>query len=227
MSDKFFSVAIDGPSGAGKSSLAKSVAERFGFIYADTGAIYRTLGLAVKRAGIGSKDAAGISTLLPSVEIELRHDSEGRQRMMLSGEDVSDAIRTPEMSIYASDVSAIPEVRAFLMEMQRDLARKHNLIMDGRDIGTAVLPDADLKIFLVASSEARATRRLKQLTNQGIDTTFEAVLTDIEYRDKNDSSRAAAPLKPAEDSVHVDNTQNTFEQSRDIISSLISERYKP
>jgi len=227
MSDKFFSVAIDGPSGAGKSSLAKSVAERFGFIYADTGAIYRTLGLAVKRAGIGSKDAAGISALLPSVEIELRHDSEGRQRMMLSGEDVSDAIRTPEMSIYASDVSAIPEVRAFLMEMQRDLARKHNLIMDGRDIGTAVLPDADLKIFLVASSEARATRRLKQLTNQGIDTTFEAVLTDIEYRDKNDSSRAAAPLKPAEDSVHVDNTQNTFEQSRDIISSLISERYKP
>ena len=227
MSDKFFSVAIDGPSGAGKSSLAKSVAERFGFIYADTGAIYRTLGLAVKRAGIGSKDAAGVSALLPSVEIELRHDSEGRQRMLLSGEDVSDAIRTPEMSIYASDVSAIPEVRAFLMEMQRDLARKHNLIMDGRDIGTAVLPDADLKIFLVASSEARAMRRLRQLADQGIDTTFEAVLTDIEYRDKNDSSRAAAPLKPADDSVHVDNTQNTFEQSRDLISSLILERYRP
>lgn len=225
MSNRFFSVAIDGPSGAGKSSLAKKVAERFGFIYVDTGAIYRTLGLAVKRAEISAKDEAGVTALLPALKIELCHDADGKQRMLLNGEDVSEAIRMPDISIYASDVSAMPVVRAFLLEMQRDLAKKHNLIMDGRDIGTVVLPDAQLKIFLTASADERAKRRLKQLKEQGVASTFEDVLRDIEYRDKNDSRRAAAPLKKAEDAVVVDNTANTFEQSVDEICRYVAERY--
>ena len=227
MGDNFFSVAIDGPSGAGKSSLAKRVAARFGFIYVDTGAIYRTVGLAAKRAGIDSKDRERVLEMLPSLDIQLCHDGEGKQRMMLGGEDVSDTIRLPEISIYASDVSAIAEVRGFLMDMQRDLAKNHHVVMDGRDIGTVVLPDAKLKIFLTASSEERALRRLKQLKAQGVESTFEKVLADIEYRDKNDSSRDAAPLKPAEDAVWLDNTGDTFEESADKICKLISERYRP
>ena len=227
MGDSFFSVAIDGPSGAGKSSLAKKVAAKFGFIYVDTGAIYRTVGLAAKRAGIDSKDRERVLAMLPSLDIQLCHDSEGKQCMMLGGEDVSDTIRLPEISIYASDVSAIAEVRGFLMDMQRDLAKKHHVVMDGRDIGTVVLPDAKLKIFLTASSEERALRRLYQLKTQGVESTFEEVFTDIEYRDKNDSSRAAAPLKPAEDAIWLDNTGDTFAESADKICKLVSERYRP
>ena len=150
------SIAIDGPSGAGKSTIARKTAEKFGFLYVDTGAIYRTVGLAAYRRGIASGDSASVIAMLPELRIELRHGADGLQRMFLDGEDVSDAIRMPEISIYASDVSAVPEVRAYLMEMQRSFARTQNVIMDGRDIGTVVLPDAGLKIFLTASVEARA-----------------------------------------------------------------------
>lgn len=224
LENEFFSVAIDGPSGAGKSTLAKCIASRFGFIYVDTGAIYRTVGLATFRAGVDPHDEKGVEALLPTIEIELCHDSAGGQRMLLGGEDVSDAIRMPEISIYASDVSAMPAVRAFLLDMQRDLALRHNVIMDGRDIGTVVLPDAQLKIFLTAGAQERAKRRLKELEEKGVETTFEQVLADIEYRDSNDSSRSAAPLKPAEDSVAINNS-GSIEDSIARISALISERY--
>lgn len=225
MEEKFYSIAIDGPSGAGKSSLARAVAKNFGFIYVDTGAIYRTVGLAAKRAGIGSKDSAGVIALLPRLDIQLRHDAAGQQRMYLDGDDVSDEIRMPEISIYASDVSAIPEVRAFLLEMQRRMAHESSVIMDGRDIGTVVLPDAGLKIFLTASPEARAQRRYDELCEKGVETNFDDVLRDIQYRDKNDSSRSAAPLRAAEDAVRLDTTGNTFEQSYKLISDLVKERF--
>lgn len=218
-----FSVAIDGPSGAGKSTLAKMVAERFGFMYVDTGAIYRTVGLAARLAGIASKDEAGVSALLPKLSIELVHNDEGVQRMLLDGRDVSEEIRLPEISIYASDVSAMPPVRAFLLEMQRELARRHSVIMDGRDIGTVVLPDASLKIFLTADVNERAKRRHRELCAKGVSTPLEEVLRDIEYRDANDSSRSAAPLRPSEDSVLLDNT-GPLEESIEAICELIRER---
>ena len=163
--------------------------------------------------------------MLPELHIELRHGGDGAQRMFLDGEDVSDAIRMPEISIYASDVSAIPEVRAYLMEMQRSFARTQNVIMDGRDIGTVVLPDAGLKIFLTASVEARAKRRQLELEKKGKNLPFEEVLRDMEYRDKNDSSRAAAPLRPAEDAVHLDTTELDFAGSCAAVESLIRERF--
>jgi cytidylate kinase len=219
------SIAIDGPAGAGKSTLAKQTAAAFGFIYVDTGAIYRTVGLAAKRAGVGSKDADGVSALLPGLQIELRHNANGEQRMYLAGEDVSEQIRTPEISIYASDVSAMPPVRAFLLEMQRKLAREHSVVMDGRDIGTVVLPDAGLKILLTASAEARAKRRLLELQAKGVETSFEEVLRDIRYREENDSSRAAAPLRAAEDSVLLDTTDLTLEESREKLLALVKERF--
>ena len=219
------SVAIDGPSGAGKSSIARKISEQFNLIYVDTGAIYRTVGLAVHRRGIGSRDREPIIGLLPTLEIDLRYGEDGLQHMYLAGEDVSDQIRLPEISIYASDVSAIPEVRAFLMEMQRSLARSNSVVMDGRDIGTVVLPDAGLKVFLTAAPEARARRRLLELQQKGQNVTFEEVLRDIVYRDQNDSSRAAAPLKPAEDAVHLDTTELDFAQSCAAVANLIRERF--
>lgn len=222
---KPISIAIDGPSGAGKSTIARKTAEKFGFIYVDTGAIYHTVGLAAYRRGIASKDSAAVIAMLPELHIELRHGPDGLQRMFLDGEDVSDAIRMPEISIYASDVSAVPEVRAFLMEMQRSFARTQNVIMDGRDIGTVVLPDAGLKIFLTASVEARAKRRQLELEKKGKSLPFEEVLRDMEYRDKNDSSRAAAPLRPAEDAVRLDTTQLDFDESCAAVESLIRERF--
>lgn len=218
-------VAIDGPSGAGKSTLAKAAAAHFGLIYVDTGAIYRTVGLAAQRAKIDSKDEPGVRALLPKLQIELKHNENGVQRMYLGGEDVSEEIRLPEISIYASDVSAMPVVREYLLEMQRSLARSHDVIMDGRDIGTVVLPDADLKIFLSANAEERARRRFEELEAKGIETTFNDVLRDIIYRDENDSSRAAAPLKAAEDAMILNTTGNTFEQSEQLIISIISERF--
>ena len=218
------SVAIDGPSGAGKSSVAKAIAKEFGFIYVDTGAIYRTVGLAAQRAGLDSKDTDGVVALLPGIEIDIRYDDEGTQRMLLNGEDVSDEIRTPRSSIYASDVSAIPEVRAFLMDMQRDLAKKYSVIMDGRDIGTVVLPDAELKIFLTASARERARRRWLELREKGMETPFDEVLRDIEYRDRQDSTRAAAPLKPAEDSVLVDTSDIGFAESVAAVAALVREK---
>lgn len=219
-----FSIAIDGPSGAGKSSLARRCAKAFGFIYVDTGAIYRTVGLAAYRAGVDRKDAAAIEKLLPSLEIEMKYNEAGEQRMILNGEDVSEKIREPHISICASDVSSLKEVRAFLMEMQRKMARENHVIMDGRDIGTVVLPDAQLKIFLTASPAARAERRLLELKAKGMETNFEEVLKDIEYRDLQDSSREAAPLKAAEDAVLVDTSDIGFDESFELLSELISSR---
>ncbi len=220
------SVAIDGPSGAGKSTVAKALAKRFRLIYVDTGAIYRTVGLAAQRANVSSKDKDAILALLPGLQIDITYDEQGSQRMLLNGEDVSEEIRTPLSSIYASDVSAIAEVRAFLMEMQRGMARKHSVVMDGRDIGTVVLPNADVKIFLTASAEVRAQRRWLELRQRGTPTPYEEVLRDIEYRDLQDSTRAAAPLKPAPDAVFIDSSSRSFAQTVDAAAELIRSKLK-
>ena len=219
-----YAIAIDGPSGAGKSSLARRVAARFGFLYVDTGAIYRTVGLAAYRRGIDRKDAAAVTALLPTLDIQMAYNEQGEQRMMLNGEDVSEAIRLPEISICASDVSALPEVRAFLLEMQRKMAREHDVVMDGRDIGTVVLPEAELKIFMTASAEARAERRMKELAAKGVETDFESVLRDIRYRDEQDSARAAAPLRQAEDAVLVDNTALDFAANEELLCRIVREK---
>ena len=224
MMNNTVAIAVDGPSGAGKSSLSKRCAKAFGFMYVDTGAIYRTVGLAALRRGIDRKDSEKISGLLPELSIELKYNEAGEQRMLLNGEDVSDEIRKPEVSICASDVSSLPVVRAFLMDMQRSLALRYNVIMDGRDIGTVVLPNADLKIFLTASAEARAQRRWKELQQKGIESDYLSVLTDIRYRDEQDSSRAAAPLRKAEDAVELDTTELDFEESFAAMSQLIIEK---
>ncbi len=218
------SIALDGPSGAGKSTLARKLAEALGYLYVDTGAIYRTVGLAAARAGADLSDAGAVTALLPGLGIDLRHGGDGVQRMFLDGEDVSEAIRRPEVSEYASRVSAIPEVRAFLMEMQRALARRQDVVMDGRDIGTAVLPAADVKIFLTASAEDRARRRYEELVQRGNDTDYDTVLRDIVARDARDTGRAAAPLRRAEDAVLVDTTGNTLEQSFEVLLRTIKEK---
>lgn len=222
--EKPFSVAIDGPSGAGKSTIARAAARRFGFIYVDTGAIYRTLGLAVRRAGLGEHDEREVSELLPSVRISLRYDGEGGQRMYLGDEDVSGSIRTQEIAMYASGVSAMPAVRAKLLEMQRSLAREHSVVMDGRDIATVVLPDADLKVFLTASPEKRAERRYAELRGHGSEESYEQVLRETLRRDGQDESRAAAPLRRAEDAVVVDTSELTLEESIEAVCSLIAGR---
>lgn len=216
-----YSIAIDGPSGAGKSSLAKKVSGAYGFIYVDTGAIYRTVGLAAVRRGLVCKEESAVAPILPELEIEMKYNEAREQRMYLNGEDVSEAIRMPEISIAASDVSALPAVRAFLLEMQRKMARENNVIMDGRDIGTVVLPDAELKIYLTASPEARAQRRLLELQNKGVESSFEEVLKDIEYRDYQDSHREIAPLKRADDAVSMDTSDIDFEQSFALMCSII------
>jgi cytidylate kinase len=217
------SVAIDGPSGAGKSTVAKALAKQFDLVYVDTGAIYRTVGLAAQQADVGSKDTPAVIALLPGLEIDIAYDESGTQRMLLNGADVSDEIRTPRSSIYASDVSAIPEVRAFLMDMQRSMAEKYSVVMDGRDIGTVVLPNADIKVFLTASAQERARRRFLELQRRGSEATFDEVLRDIEYRDRQDSTRAAAPLKAAEDAVRIDTSDLSFEESVAAVAALIRE----
>ena len=209
------SIAIDGPAGAGKSTLAKMAARHFGLIYVDTGAIYRCVGLFALKNGADTRDQQAVSALLDQVQIELKYDEQGVQRMILNGEDVSEAIRMPEVSIAASNVSAMPPVRAKLLSMQRDMAKRYNVIMDGRDIGTVVLPDAGLKIFLTADAEKQAKH---------VETTYEDVLQDMRMRDKNDSSRAAAPLKQAEDAVLVDTSEIGLEESFERIRELISGR---
>lgn len=219
-----YAIAIDGPSGAGKSSLARAAAAQFGFIYVDTGAIYRTVGLAAYRRGLDRHDENAVKAMLPELRIEMRYNEAGEQRMFLNGDDVSAEIREPEISICASDVSALPAVRAFLLEMQRHMAREHSVIMDGRDIGTVVLPQAELKIFLTASAKARAARRLLELRRKGIESSFEEVLRDIEYRDEQDTARAAAPLKKADDAVLVDTSDIDFEQSLARLCGIIEER---
>lgn len=216
-----YSIAIDGPSGAGKSSLAKAAARKFGFIYVDTGAIYRTVGLAAHRRGLDTHDAAAIASILPEVKITMSYGEDGTQRMHLNGEDVSVEIRRPEISKCASDVASHSAVRAFLLELQRDMARQNSVIMDGRDIGTVVLPNADLKIFLTASAEARAERRLLELEQKGIESSFTEVLESIKYRDEQDTTRAAAPLKQAEDAVLLDTSDIDFDQSLEKLIEII------
>lgn len=219
-------VAIDGPSGAGKSTIARAAAKRFGLLYVDTGAIYRTVAYAVHRAGADCADAAAVAPLLPGVHIRMAYDASGVQRMYLENEDVSDAIRTPEVSRLASQVSAHAQVRAFLLDMQRSLAAEHSVIMDGRDIGTVVLPDAGLKIFLSASAARRAERRWKELHEKGINQPLEQVLREIEQRDYDDTHRAIAPLRAAEDAVRVDTSDLTLEESIDAVCAEITRRFQ-
>lgn len=223
---KYRSIAIDGPSGAGKSTLAKLAAEHYGFVYLDTGAMYRCVGLYAIRKNVPSKDEGAVSALLPEINIEIERTQDGAQRMILNGEDVSSAIRSPEASIYASDVSAMPSVRAFLLGMQQDFAKNHNVIMDGRDIGTVVLPDADVKIFLTAKPEVRAKRRYDELIARGENVTEDEVLRDILYRDRNDSTRAFAPLRRAEDASEADTTELDLNESFALIREIIDDGLK-
>lgn len=222
--DKQYSVAIDGPSGAGKSTLAKALAEELHILYVDTGAIYRTIGCYARRQGVDAADTQAVISLLPQVKISMRYDDQGLQHMLLQNEDVTQEIRLPEMSLYASAVSAIPEVRTFLLEMQRSFARTSSVIMDGRDIGTVVLPDAQVKIFLQADVEIRARRREKELLQRGTPVRFEQVLAEMKERDYNDTHRAAAPLRPAPDAVVVDTSHLDFQQSKERLLEIIRER---
>jgi len=215
-------VAIDGPAGAGKSTVAKAIAARRGMLYLDTGALYRAIGLYALESGADTRDEAALEALLPEIDVALRF-VDGEQRVLLCGRDVSDEIRAPEVSMAASDVSALPAVRAFLLGLQRDIAAKNDCVMDGRDIGTVILPDADLKIFLTASAEERARRRVAQLAEKGIEADFATVVEEIRLRDENDSTREIAPLKPAPDAFVVDTTDMTFEQVVSLISGMIGE----
>lgn len=217
------SIAIDGPSGAGKSTLARRLAAELGYVYVDTGAMYRSIGLYTLRTGADCGSEAAVAALLPKISLSLEYQ-DGAQHILLNGEDVSDAIRTPEVSMAASAVSAHPPVRAFLLETQRGLARRQNVLMDGRDIGTVILPDAQVKIFLTASPEERARRRFEELKARGETVTYEQVLEDVVQRDYNDTHRAAAPLKAAPDAVTVDTTGLTFDESFGALLRVIRAR---
>lgn len=223
MPEKHIAAAIDGPVGAGKSSIAREAAKKLGFIYVDTGALYRAVGLYCHRCGTNMKDPADITSRLPEIKPEIRL-CDGVQHIYLNGEDVSSEIRLPEISMAASAVSAVPEVRAALLGIQRGIAAENNVIMDGRDIGTVVLPNAQVKIFLTAAPEIRAKRRYDELCAKGVQTTFEEVLADLNKRDYDDSHRAAAPLKQADDAVLADTSGLDFEQSCELICSLIKEK---
>lgn len=217
------SVALDGPAGAGKSTIAKRAAAELGFVYVDTGAMYRTIGLFCLKNNIGINDPDAVTNALPSVKLRLAFEN-GEQHIYLGEEDVSSQIRTEQVSMAASVVSAIPAVRAFLLELQRGLAKTDNIIMDGRDIGTVVLPDAEVKIFLTASPEARAKRRTLQLEEKGEPADYDTILRDIIQRDNNDSNREIAPLRPAEDSILVDTTELDLEQSVAKVIEVIREK---
>lgn len=216
-------IAIDGPAGAGKSTIARLAAKELGFIYVDTGALYRTIGLAAHRRMIDTTDIDAVKAMLAQITVELAFNDAGEQIVLLNGEDVSALIRTPEISMMASAVSAIPAVRAYLLDQQRDMARRHNVIMDGRDIGTVVLPDAQIKIFLFASPECRARRRYDELIGKGMDVRFEDVLSDVEARDYADSHREIAPLKPAEGAIMVDTSWQTRDQSVEQLIAIMKE----
>ena len=218
-------IALDGPSGAGKSTIAKALAKRLGIIYVDTGALYRSIGLYVKRCGIDKNDRDGVISCLPKINLNMEFVN-GEQIITLNGERVGDNIRTGEISMYASAVSAIPEVRSFLLDTQRDIASKNSVVMDGRDIGTVILPDAEVKVFMTASPEARAKRRYLELSAKGEECTLEGVLADIIERDKNDSTRKTAPCVPAEDAVLFDNSEYDVEGSVDKVIEIINERVK-
>ena len=216
-------IALDGPAGAGKSSIARRAAKALGYIYVDTGALYRTVGLAAMRNNVEPKPSAELEQLLASIRVELTFNETGEQIVLLDGEDVSGEIRTSEASKMASNISAVPAVRAYLLDLQRDMAKTNNVIMDGRDTGTVVLPDAKVKIFLTASPEARAQRRYKEMAEKGMDVQYENVLKDVMERDYNDMHREIAPLKPAEGSITVDTTELDFEQSIEAIINVIKE----
>ena len=218
-----FAVAIDGPAGAGKSSVAKAAAQELGFVYVDTGAIYRTIALYVLRQGVDPHQASAVEALLPQVQVSLEYTQQG-QKMLLNGEDVTALIRTPEVSMATSACSAIPAVRAYLLQLQRDLAPENNVLMDGRDIGTVVLPHAQLKVFLTASPEERARRRVAQLEKAAQQADYASILRDIQQRDYQDSHRETAPLRPAEDAVLLDNSSYTFEESVRRLVALVRER---
>lgn len=216
-------VAIDGPAGAGKSTVARGAAKKLGYIYVDTGALYRTVALAATRNGV-LESAEKAEQMLKDITVDLAFDDAGAQCVYLNGEDVSSLIRTPEISMAASNVSKIPAVRAFLLGLQRDIAAKNNVIMDGRDIATVVLPDAQVKIFLTASPECRAERRYKELLEKGENVKYDDVLADVNARDYQDSHREIAPLKPAEDSVIADTSGKSLPQSIEMIISVIKEK---
>ena len=221
---RYRSIAIDGPSGAGKSTLAKRLAQKLGFLYVDTGAIYRTVGLAARRRGVDPSDAAGVEAMLPELSITMGYGEDGLQRMYLDGEDVTQSIRENDISACASKAAAIPAVRDFLLEMQRRCAREHDVIMDGRDIGTVVLPGADLKIYLTAAPEARAERRYQELLERGQRADFDQVLREVVERDRRDTQRETAPLRQAEDAVLADTTGLDLEGSFQLLLGLIRDR---
>lgn len=223
MNGNIINVAIDGPAGAGKSTVARGAAKQLGYIYVDTGALYRAVGLNALRMGIDTKNAEAVAQSTNGIKVDIAFQ-DGEQRVLLNGEDVSGEIRTPEASMAASDVSAVPAVRAFLFDLQRDIAKRNNCIMDGRDIGTVVLPEAQVKIFLTASPETRAERRYKELAEKGVEADFNSVLDDIVKRDYNDMHREIAPLKPAEDGVMFDTTGLTLEESVAAVINIIKEK---
>lgn len=221
---KYYSIAIDGPSGAGKSTLARALAQEMGYLYVDTGAIYRTVGLAVQRRGVDPCDPAAVETVLGQVDISMGHGEDGQQKMYLDGEDVSQAIREHVISGYASKVAALAPVRDFLLNQQRHMADHHNVIMDGRDIGTVVLPQADVKIFLTAAAEDRARRRYLELLERGQQANLEQILADVVERDRQDMERPIAPLKKAEDATVVDTTGKDLEESRQLLLAAIADK---
>ncbi len=216
-------IAIDGPAGAGKSTISRRVAEALGFIYVDTGALYRTVGLKALRSGVAAAESPALRQMLRATQVDIVY-RDGEQRVLLDGADVSDEIRTPEASRMASAVSALPMVRAYLLDMQRNLAKTHDVVMDGRDIGTVVLPQATVKIFLTASAEERAARRFAQMREAGTNITYETVLHDMKERDYNDSHRTVAPMTPAKDALIADTTGITLEESVEKILELVRER---
>ena len=216
-------VAIDGPSGAGKSTMARLLAQQLGFVYVDTGAMYRSIGLYATRAGIGLEEIEAIVPRLPEITIQLRY-TDGVQHIFLNGEDVSEEIRTEIISRYASAVSTLAPVREYLLELQRGLARDHDVIMDGRDIGTVILPHAQVKIFLTASAEERARRRYQELLEKGQAVEYDQVYQDLLARDEKDTSRAAAPLKPAADAVQLNSTAYTLEETLERMKTIIGEK---
>lgn len=217
-------IAIDGPAGAGKSTIARLAAKELGYIYVDTGALYRTIGLSAFRRKLTAEDKEQIIKMLPGIKVELAFNEHQEQIVLLDGEDVSGLIRTPEISMMASAVSAIPEVRAYLLDLQRDMAHTNNVIMDGRDIGTVVLPDAKIKIFLSASPECRARRRYDELIEKGMDIKYEDILSDVIARDYADSHRDIAPLKPADDAISVDTSGEDLETSVNKLLGIMRER---
>lgn len=219
-----YQIALDGPAGAGKSSLAKALAQRLGILYVDTGAIYRTVGLFVAREGGDCTKIEDVAPCLEKISLSLHHGEDGVQHMVLNGEDVTQAIRENAVSAYASQVSAHPEVRAFLLQMQRRLAQEHSVVMDGRDIGTVVLPEADVKIYLTASPEQRAMRRWKELKARGQEADLSAIQEEIRQRDYADTHRAAAPLRRAEDAVELDTSALDLEESIEALCAIVKER---